>query len=399
MAALELGPKEGDTTLNLTIDRNYLIQTLTQLVQIESINPSLVPSGSGEGKIAQYISETLNDLKLEVAIHEAAPGRASTVGILKGSGGGRSLMLNGHIDTVGVAGMPEPFSAAVRDGKLYGRGACDMKGSVAACMAAIKALVDAGIALKGDVMVAAVADEEYASIGTADIIDRYQLDGAIVTEPTQMRLCLAHKGFVWLEVETFGRAAHGSRYNEGIDANMRMGRFLAGLDKLEQDLRSQAGHALVGPPSVHAAMIQGGTELSAYAANCKLKVERRTIPNENAAQAAAELQAIIDELTALDPAFKAEVNTLFVRDPFEVSAESGIVQAVGKAATRVLGYQPDQIGETYWADAALLSTAGVETMMLGPVGAGLHAKEEWVDLQSLLDLAQILAESAVDYCQ
>ncbi|MCP4410420.1 MAG: M20/M25/M40 family metallo-hydrolase, partial [Gammaproteobacteria bacterium] len=189
--------------MNLTIDREYLTQTLIDLVRIESINPDLVPGGAGEANIAQYIAQVLGSLNLDVASHEPKSGRASVVGILKGNGGGRSLMLNGHIDTVGIEGMPDPFSAEIRGGSLYGRGAYDMKGSVAACMAAMKALAEANISLSGDVLLAAVADEEYASLGTAGVLKHYPVDATIVTEPTQMKLCLAHKGFVWLEVETF----------------------------------------------------------------------------------------------------------------------------------------------------------------------------------------------------
>lgn len=385
--------------MELHIDREYLTKLLADLVRINSVNPTLVPGGAGEAEVAAYIAQALGEFNVEVATHEPQPGRVSVVGRLPGTGQGRSLMLNGHIDTVGVENMPAPFSAEIRNGKLYGRGAYDMKGSVAACITAVKALVDARVPLAGDVCLAAVADEEYASLGTADIITRYHVDGAVVAEPTtNMNLCLAHKGFIWLEVETIGRAAHGSRFNEGIDANMRMGRFLAELEKLEQSLRTQSGHALVGPPSLHAAILKGGTELSAYAAHCYLNIERRTIPGETETQVVGELQAIIDKLAAADPTFKASVKSLFVRDPFEVSAEADIARVVEKAATKVLGQAPARIGETFWADAALLSAAGIETVMIGPCGAGAHAKEEWVELQSLVDLARILAETAIEYC-
>ena len=196
-------------------------------------------------------------------------------------------MLNAHYDSVGIENMPEPFSAAVRDGKMYGRGSYDMKGSLAAQMAALKALVDSEAKLGGDVVIAAVADEEYGSIGTADLIRHIRTDAAIVTEPSAVQICLAHKGYLWIEVETIGRAAHGSRFEQGIDANMRMGRFLAELDKLERDLRQRKPHPLVGPPSLHAATIHGGEGLSTYAASCKLQIERRTIPGETEAQAVA----------------------------------------------------------------------------------------------------------------
>jgi acetylornithine deacetylase len=384
--------------MQLTIDRDFLIKTLSDLIRINSINPQLVPAGAGEAEIAAYIACALQRLHLEIITHEPEPGRVSVVGKLKGKGGGRALMLNGHIDTVGVAGMPEPFAAAIRAGKMFGRGTYDMKGSVAACMTAVKALVDANVSLGGDLLLAAVADEEYFSLGTAEVIKHHRVDGAIVTEATEMNLCRAHKGFIWLEVETFGRAAHGSRFDEGIDANMRMGRFLAELDKLEKALRARPPHPLVGPPSLHAALINGGAGLSTYAPSCKLKIERRTIPGETEAQVVGEIKTIVRRLSAADPTFNATVSAFCTRDPFEVAADAALVRAVEQAATQVRGTPPQHIGQTFWMDAALLANAGVETVVIGPIGAGAHADEEWVDLQSLVDLAEILAQTAVSYC-
>ena len=210
------------------IDRDYLVSALSDLVRIDSVNPSLVSGGAGEARIAAQVAAKMRRLGLTVTTLEAVPGRPSVVGRLKGSGGGRALMLNAHLDTVGIEGMTDALAPAIRDGRLYGRGAYDMKGSLAACLAAVKALVDAKTALSGDVVLAAVADEEYASIGTAEVVRRIPVSAAIVTEPTELDICVAHKGFVWLEVETVGRAAHGSRFFDGLDANMRMGRFLAG---------------------------------------------------------------------------------------------------------------------------------------------------------------------------
>ena len=400
---------------NLHIDENYLTQTLIDLVRINSVNPTLSPEGKGEAEIGVYVAEKLATLGLDVTTQVIEPGRVNVIGVLPGteggrsasgrsasgrSGNGRSLLLNAHMDTVGVEGMTiDPFGGEIRDSRLYGRGAQDMKGSLAAMMAAAKAFVDNGITLAGDLLVTAVADEEYASIGMDALVQQVTADAAIVTEPTDMHICRAHRGFVWYEIETFGRAAHGSRYEEGIDANMRMGRFLAKLDELEQELRRRPGHPLTGPPSLHASQLHGGKEISMYADHCLLEMERRTAPGETVAQATAELQVIIDLLSAQDPTFRASVRPAFWREPFEVGVDAPIVQALERALTRHLGSKTPHTGQTFWTDAAILADAGIDTVLIGPKGYGLYSAVEWVDLQSVIDLAQVLAQTALDYCQ
>jgi acetylornithine deacetylase len=386
-------------TTKFSIDKDYLTKTTQALIQINSINPSLTPEGKGEAEIGTYVARKLSELGLEATTSEIAPGRVNVVGILKGSGGGKSLLLNAHMDTVGVEGMTiNPFGGELREGRVYGRGAQDMKGSLAAMLAATKALVMARVPLKGDLLLAAVADEEYGSLGTERLVQEFHADGAIVTEPTDMHLCRAHRGFIWFEVETIGRAAHGSRYAEGIDANMRMGRFLAELEKLEGELLKREGHELAGPPSLHAALIQGGTEISTYADRCTLKIERRTIPGETVEGATAELQAIIDRLTRQDSTFQATLKPIFWREPFEVGPEAAIVQVVEQALIEHNGHVPQHSGQTFWTDAALTSAAGMQTVLLGPRGHGLHSAEEWVEMESVVDLAHVLAESAIQFC-
>ncbi len=374
------------------IDREYLRETLRDIVRINSVNPMLAPDGPGEPEIANYVAGSLLRSGLFTELYEPQPGRVSVVGTLRGAGGGRSLMFNAHYDTVGITGMSEPFSGDIRDGKLYGRGAYDMKGSLAAGMTAAKALADAGIAPRGDLLVAAVADEEYGSIGTADLCEKLKVDAAIVTEPTALRVCLAHKGYLWIEVKTAGVAAHGSKFELGVDANMRMGHFLAELSKLEQELRRRPGHRLVGPPSLHAATLSGGSGLSTYAASAKLEIERRTVPGETEVQVMAELREVAGRLP-----FEVEISPFFVREPFEVPREAGIVQCVDRAAGAVLGHAPEYFGDTPWMDSALLSEAGTETVVIGPAGAGAHADVEWVDLDSVEKLAEILVRVALDY--
>ncbi len=388
------------TTSTFSVDEAYLVQTLTDLIRINSINPSLSPEGAGEAEIGAYVAEALDDLGLDVRVDELAPGRVNVVGVLSGAGGGRSLLWNAHMDTVGVEGMAiDPFAAEMREGRVYGRGAQDMKGSLAAMLAAIKALVDGGVTLAGDLLITAVADEEHLSMGTEALIGQVRADAAIVTEPTDMRLCRAHRGLIWYQVETLGRAAHGSRYQDGIDANMRMGRFLARLDALEQALRRRPGHPLTGPPSLHAPIIRGGREMSIYADRCTLYIERRTAPGETEPQVTAEIQAILDELRAEDPAFQATMDILIARAPFVVDEDAAIVQIVDGVLRERLGEARPHVGQAYWTDAALLSEAGMETVILGPTGGGLHSAVEWVDLASVADLAAVLAETAWRYCR
>jgi acetylornithine deacetylase len=262
----------------------------------------------------------------------------------------------------------------------------------------VKALQDAGVHLAGDVLVAAVADEEVASVGMQEVLRHVTANAAIVTEPTEMTVGLAHKGFCWMEVETFGRAAHGSRFDEGIDANLRMGRFLARLDALEQRLRASDPHPLVGPPTLHAALLHGGTGASTYAAHCKLTVERRMVPGETEAFVVSQLRELADELAAEDPTFRAEVRATLTRGGFEVPASAAIVRTVLDAATGVLGHTPPTRGFGFWMDAAFLAEAGIETVVLGARGDGAHADVEWADVESHVQLAEILAKAAVAYC-
>jgi len=381
------------------IDSTYVTSVLSELVRINSINPAFSAGATNEREIAEYVATALADLGCEVTRHEPLPGRMSITGQLPGSGGGRSLMLYAHMDTVAVDGMSDPFSAEIRGGRMYGRGAYDMKCGLAACLAAVKALRDRNQTLAGDVVVCAAADEETESLGMRDVLERVRTDAAIVTEPTELQLCIAHKGFCWIEVETLGRAAHGSRFDEGVDANLRMGRFLCALEELEKRLRSSSPHVLVGPPSLHAAVLQGGSGTSTYAARCRLEIERRTTPGETPESAMAEIGELLARLAEQDPSFQGRHRLMLARDAFEVSRSAGVTQAVLAAATHTLGQAPAIIGASYWMDAALLAAAGIETVVIGPSGTGAHSVEEWVDLRSVSEVAAILVSAATRYCQ
>lgn len=375
---------------------NELIPLLSALVAIDSINPDLVPGAAGEAQIARYVADWLAVAGLEVTIDEPAPGRPNVIGIVRGAGGGRTLMLNAHMDTVGVAGMADPFTPRVEGNRLYGRGAYDMKGSLAACMlAAVRAKA---MNLRGDVIITAVADEEYASIGTASIVKQWRADAAIVTEPSHLNLCVAHRGFVWLAVETHGVAAHGSRPELGVDAIAKMGHVLVGLEQLDRDLRAAPAHPLLHSGSLHASLISGGQELSSYPARCHLAVERRTIPGETPAIVEGQIQAILAQLAATDPQFKAEVRTTLVREPFEIAQDAPIVTLLRQQIRQQLGRAPTIYGDKPWMDTAILSAAGIPCVIFGPTGAGAHAVEEWVDLASVAQCTDVLTATIAAFC-
>jgi len=369
--------------------RSAVAELVGALVAIDSVNPDLVSGGAGEAEIASFVAGWLRDAGLDVTLDEPAPGRVSVVGAVpSGRGSGRSLMLNAHLDTVGVEGMQRPHEPEVRDGRLYGRGAYDTKGSLAAIMlAAARYAREPG---RGTLIVTAVADEEYASIGTQAVLREHTADAAIVTEPTALRVCVAHKGFAWLDIETRGRTAHGSRPDEGEDAIVKMGTVLTGLAELEAALARRA-HPLVGPPSVHASLIEGGQELSSYPERCVLSVERRTVPGE-------DIDEVRRELDALAAAAGAEVRHGLVRDPFEVPRDEPIVAAVCAQVDAVTGHAPEVYGDTPWMDAALTQAAGIPTVVFGPGGEGAHAVVEWVSLDDVATCAEVLHAMARDFC-
>jgi acetylornithine deacetylase len=366
---------------------------VAELVAIDSVNPALVPGGAGEEEVAAFVARWLTEAGLEVEVVQAGTGRPSVVGTARGRGGERSLMLCGHIDTVGVEGMREPHVPHVRDGRLYGRGGYDMKAGVAACMLAAAAVVDAGLA--GDVIVAAVADEEHASVGVQAVLERFRADACVVAEPTGLEIVVAHKGFAWWEIEAIGRAAHGSRPDIGVDAIAALGPVLVGVSELERSLAARR-HELLGSGSVHASLIAGGQELSSYPDRCALGIERRTLPGETAEQLDAELAALVGEPEAGHAELRAR--TTLVREPFAVDPSEPIVALLRERGTAHLGREPRVQGHSAWMDAAFTSAAGIPTVVFGPAGAGAHEVEEWVDLASVRDCAEVLRATASAFC-
>jgi acetylornithine deacetylase len=355
-----------------------IVELASQLVALDSVNPALVPGGEGERGAASAVAAWCRLHGFEVAV--VGDERPSVIARRRGSGGGRSLLLNGHLDTVGVSGMEAPFEPRVEDGRLYGRGSYDMKGALAAILVAAANAGDLG----GDVVVTAVADEELGSVGTEAVLERVTADAAIVAEPTELQVAVAHRGFVGFEIETAGVAAHGSRPDLGEDAIVKMGPILVALERLDARLQSGARHPLAGTGSIHASVISGGREMSSFPAACTLLGERRTIPGEKVADVQNELSEIAPE---------AAVRIVASRDPYEAALDHPFVALVQETAG-----VDELVGAPFWTDAALVAAAGIPTVLIGPRGEGAHADVEWVDVASLVRLHDIVVRVARSWC-
>lgn len=370
------------------------LDALQLLIRTPSVNPSLDPEqGCGEAAVAAGVCAWLQARGVRSWTEETAPAvgrqasRPNAVAEI-GSGSGPALVFCAHLDTVGTTGMTiPPFEPRVEGRRVYGRGAYDMKGSAAAIMTAMASL--ASEALPGLVLAALVADEEYASLGAQDFIRRHRADACVLTEPSEGRLVLAHKGFSWIEITTRGRAAHGSRWDLGVSAIASMGRIISALDHFDRTELRRRTQPMLGPASHHCALISGGSGLSTYAERCVLQVERRTLPGETPA---AVLQEIADIIKRSGE--RAEIRTVLDRPALVCDREADIAVSVRESARSVTGRAPEEVGVGYWMDAALFAAAGVPTVNYGPSGAGAHEAVEWVDLDSVISCAQVLIETA-----
>ena len=387
------------------IDNALAFELLRKLVAIDSVNPTLVPGARGERAIGKFLCEFLRRQGIAAKLEEAAPGRSNVVATIgpgreSAMGAGKfraALAILAHIDTVGAGDMKDPFAPLERDGRLYGRGALDIKSGVAAMCAAAAALVRDAVSLSRPLLVAAVVDEECNSIGTEALLKNYASGAAVVLEPTDLKLCIAHKGYAWFEVVTHGRAAHGSLPAEGRDAIRMMGRVLYLLDALDCKLVSLAPHSRLGHASLHASLISGGQELSSYPAQCRLEIERRTLPGESAAEIEKEVRELLAGLETRDPDFRATLRMLAFRPAYEIPDDAPLVSSASAVIRRVTG-AAELSGMSAWTDTALLAAAGIPGVVFGPRGRGLHGAEEYVELDSVAVCSEVLYQLIRDLC-
>ncbi len=380
----------------MDVSDREIVALLRDLVAIDSVNPSLVPGGAGERAVAAYVGEWAGRAGLEVERLEATPGRPSVVARSGRRGDGRALLLCAHLDTGGLEGMSDPLVPRVEGDRLYGRGAYDMKGGLAAALIACREAARAGLA--GEVIVAAVADEEHSSIGVQEVLRSVRADAAVVTEPTELAVATAHKGFVWVEIEVTGRAAHGSRPHLGVDAILETGPVLVALAELNQRLDARR-HPALGPGTLHASLVSGGIGESTIPDRCTLTVERRTLPGETVAAVEREVEELLEGCRRADPELVVDSRVLLAREPFETAATEPIVGTVLQTARDLLDRPVEVAGVSYWADSAFIQAAGIPTVLFGPDGDGAHAEVEWVSVSGTVACARVLTEAARAFCR
>ena len=364
---------------------------LTQsLVAIDSRNPDLVPGGPGESACANHLADVLSEWGFAVAVQEIAPGRSNVLARI-GPSGKTPLILNGHLDVVGTDHMVhEPFVPDIRNGRMYGRGSTDMKSGIA-CMCVAAARASTRSALASEIIIAAVCDEEFGSLGTRTLLaNGLHATAAIVTEPTRLAVCPGHRGFAWIRIDLTGHAAHGSRYDIGVDAIMHAGLLLAAIDRFDAATLPSRAHTLLGRPSLHASLIEGGTGWSTYPESCTLRIERRTVPGETGESVKAEFDALCRELHKERSAFQATVTLELYQPASDLAVDAPLTLAVASALEKEMLPAPIE-GLSCWTDAALFNAAGIPALCFGPGDIALaHSAEEWVTLEDIHHATAVL---------
>ena len=367
---------------------NSIVDLLSELIRINSVNLTL-SHGPGENEIAKYIRHRLDELELGPEIQTVAPDRYNVIAVVSGSNPGKSLLLNGHLDTVGVEGMDDPFILRQEGDRLYGRGTYDMKGSLAVMLLLAEYFTRHPPPL--DILLTFVADEEDKSIGMDHLVEKWLPDispppiGAVFLEPTEEDIGVCHKGFSWYELEVTGKAAHGSRPEEGIDAILPLRSALNELNKIQADLFNRGPDPLLGHAALHSSIIAGGTELSMIPSYSHLQWERRTLPGESEQDLEMELERTVRAVGNHPGNHEVKGRKLFLRPPYRVPDDAEILSRLQKASP-----QSSSVGFSFWADSALAGKAGIPSVLFGPIGHGAHAVDEWVSLKSLVRVYEVL---------
>ncbi|MBU8878104.1 M20/M25/M40 family metallo-hydrolase [Bacillus sp. FJAT-29790] len=373
----------------LIFPKSNVLELLRELIRIPSVNPTLAPEeGHNEMKIAEFAVEWLKKHNVDARIELVEPGRPNVFAEV-GDGDGPTICLCAHLDTVGTAGMEiAPFEPKVEGDRVYGRGSCDMKAGIATIMSTAATLAAAG-SIKGKLILALVCDEEYASIGADHYVLHHKADACILTEPSDLKMVIAHRGFLWGKVTTSGRSAHGSRWDLGNSAISKMGNVIVGLDHLDKNVLRNRREDLVGPASMHVSLINGGVGVSTYAPDCQIHIERRTLPSENVDSIKSEIERVIQNASE-----GSLIDWYFQRAPFSCDPNELIIKHVTESYKSLLSREPERVGWGFWTDAAIFQQAGIPTVNIGASGFGLHEPVEWVDFESVFLNTNILINTA-----
>lgn len=356
------------------------------LARIDSVNPGLVDGAAGEAAISAFVAEWCADRGLEVDRREVAPGRWNVVARRRGRGGGASLVLNAHLDTVG----PRATDVVLGDGRLEGRGVLDTKGGLAAAMLAVAAVDDGD--LRGDVVLAAVADEEHGSLGTEALVGSIEADAAIVLEPTDLQVVHRHRGFAIVDAVITGRAAHTSRPERGINAVHAAALAVDAVAALDADWSADGTADPMSRPACLVSVLRHDGELFTVPQRCEITAEVRTTAQGHAEEVRAVVRAIGDGLSR--SGVEVEVRPGLVRPALGVPADHRFVRTVADAVAAATGVEAVLAAMPYWTDAALHAGAGTPAVVFGPVGQGLHEDLEWVSIDSLHRCADALTRVA-----
>jgi acetylornithine deacetylase len=384
-------------------DERGLETLLADLVRIDSRVPWLIEGAPGEAAMAGFVAAWLRRAGVTVELEEVAPGRPNVIARIPGTGGGRALGFNAHLDTVGDAGWPDRARAPVIDGeRLVGLGAADDKGHVAVVMLVLASLAvrasGTGARSRGDVLAAFVVDEEATSIGSFDLVRRHAMDACLVVEPFGLgRAIVSHQGFGWLDIVVHGRAAHGSAPEEGIDAISGAAAIVERLDRLGSAWRDRPDPHN-GATVYHASTISGGTDYATYPATVTVGIEIGTQPGETIADRVRDIEAILGDVRATRPELRAEVIVKLDRDPFRAAGHEPLWDSLDGAHRAVTGAPLEAVGLNAWMDCAITQAAGIPTLSVGAGGGNLHAPDEWVSLPELRSLVRILERTAIDFC-
>lgn len=379
--------------MNIKIDIEKAGRVLSELVRIPSVNPQF-PGGRPEQEIADFIASYFNRIGLQVEIREVRANRPNIIGMLPGKQNNvPGLLLEAHMDTVQTTGMTiDPFAGEIKDGKLYGRGACDTKGSLAAMILAVEWFKENNIVPPVPVYLAATIDEEAHYLGILDIVElKHRFAAAIVGEPTDLQVVVAHKGCVRCIIEVSGTSAHSSKPEEGINAINQAIPVLQHISGSMHEQLKEKHHPLVGSPSICVTEIKGGVAHNTIPDRCQFVIDRRTIPGEDCDAVWQDIANQLKSLEAQEPSLQLSVLPPFITDfAMETAADRPIVRVLTDQAAKRLG-SISVLGVPYGTNASKLAKEGIESVVFGPGSIQqAHTRDEWIALEEVVQAAEIL---------